>query len=169
MPFAATHVLVPMILISVIKAHWKKFTHKITLKEIFVAGFFGLLPDIDVPVWWLATALTGAPWQAIHREFTHSIIFVGIILLAAFLLKQKGKKLYVMGLLAALGYASHLVLDFIIVGQIKPFWPFSSAAYGLQLVPVGELGFSILAGMDALLILFWLWHEEKFGKIKSFY
>lgn len=169
MPFGTTHILVPIIIVSVIRAHWKKLKHKITLKEIFVAGFFGLLPDIDVPIWWIINLVSGAPWKEVHRVFTHSIIFVFIILFVAYLLKAKSKKLYVMGLLAAFGYATHLVLDLIIVGQIKPFWPFSTVAYGLQLVPIGDLGFSILAGIDALLILFWLWHEERFGKIKSFY
>ncbi len=169
MPFAATHILVPMVLVSLIRAHWPKLKHKITLKEVFIAGLFGILPDVDIPLGWLIHYATGSGIPAIHRTFTHTLIAVAIILLVAVALKKVNKQLYTAGLLAALGYFTHIVLDFALIGTIQPFWPFYLGEFGLNILP-SELGAAnVLAGLDAVLILFWLWHEEKFKKIKSFY
>jgi membrane-bound metal-dependent hydrolase YbcI (DUF457 family) len=184
MPFAATHILVPVVLVSLIRAHWPKLKHKITIHEIFIAGLFGLLPDIDIPLSWINHYLTGAAVQALHRTYTHNFTFVIIIFAAAFVLfrltRRKpnrrsaahsettvslvNKKYYVMGLLATLGYASHIILDFLVAGSVQPFWPFSLAEFGLNLVPV-----FMLSGLDAVLLIFWVWHEEKFKKIRAFY
>lgn len=168
MPFAATHILVPMVLVSIIRAHWPKLKHRITLKEVFIAGLFGILPDIDIPIGWLIHYVTGSAIPAIHRTFTHTLIAVAIIFVVALLLK-KNKQLYTAGLLAALGYLTHIVLDFALIGTIKPFWPFSMAEFGLNLLPSSLGTANVLAGLDAVLILFWLWHEERYKKIKSFY
>ena len=165
MPFAVTHILVPIIVVSLIRAHWPKLKHKITIHEIFIAGLFGLLPDIDIPISWINHYLTGAPLELLHRTYTHNFTFVLIIFVAAYLFKlAKNKKYYVMGLLAAMGYASHILLDWLAVGYVQPFWPLSAAEFGLNLIP----GFA-LKGLDAVLIVFWIWHEEKYKKIKSFY
>jgi membrane-bound metal-dependent hydrolase YbcI (DUF457 family) len=67
----------------------------------------------------------------------------------------------------AFGVAFHIFLDWLLVGFITPFYPFSSATYGVNLV--GRTGLPLAAeGLEAIVLVWWLWHEEKTHKISDF-
>lgn len=105
-------------------------------REAFIASLVALLPDID--------ALIG-----VHRSWTHSIL----VLLAAcgamlLLLKALKPKLLRLGLLAALGLMSHLLLD-LFTGYTPILWPllscsiFISANGGVHISQGLELNMSL--------------------------
>lgn len=54
MPLAVTHVLLTIILVDLFRDYIMK-NHKkyLTLHTIMIAGIAGLLPDIDIPLFWL--------------------------------------------------------------------------------------------------------------------
>ena len=68
----------------------------------------------------------------------------------------------------ALGTFIHLLLDSTLMGFIMPVYPFSTAQFGINLIPVTTLGLSVMAGIDAILLVAWLIHEELRHKISSF-
>lgn len=79
-------------------------------KKAFLLSFLALVPDLDALF-------------LIHRSFTHSIIFISIILLVATLVLHKFKprmlKYAFMGFFAI---ASHLILD-VFTGFTPILWP----------------------------------------------
>ncbi|MCK4715045.1 MAG: hypothetical protein KAT35_05680, partial [Candidatus Aenigmarchaeota archaeon] len=68
----------------------------------------------------------------------------------------------------ALGYFIHVMLDFLIVGVVYPFYPLSTLSIGLNLVSYSGVGGSFLAGLDAILLVLWLIHEEMKHKISVY-
>ncbi len=50
MPFAVTHVLLTIILVGLYRDYVTKHQKYFTLHTVFIAGFSGLLPDIDIPL-----------------------------------------------------------------------------------------------------------------------
>ncbi|MBI2647570.1 hypothetical protein HYW99_03765, partial [Candidatus Woesearchaeota archaeon] len=65
------------------------------------------------------------------------------------------------------GIAFHIFLDWLLIGSIAPFYPFSSATYGVDLI--GRLNIPLATqGLEAIVLLWWLWHEEKTHKISDF-
>ncbi|WP_053957671.1 metal-dependent hydrolase [Inediibacterium massiliense] len=63
-----------------------------------------------------------------HRSFTHSILGTGIIFFIVFFI-LKDMLPYTLLLSFLLGMASHLVGDFITIGGIELFYPFSNKKY----------------------------------------
>jgi len=165
MPFAVTHILFPIIILSLVRERIKGYKRKITLHEILVAGIFGILPDIDL-VLDIAFKSVGSDLH-IHRLFTHTLIFPAIAFGAAFFFRHKKTKMILYA--ASLGLATHVILDFIVGGLVYPLYPIADFGVGLNLLQI--LGFSswhILAGMDTILLILWIVHEEKKKKIKDF-
>ena len=175
MPFAVTHVLIAIIVADIIRDYVVKDRRKFPLHYVLIAGIAGLLPDIDVPVWWILNNF-GYAMSEVHRTFSHALFVPLIFLLLAFFttgVKSKflGKhklKLNMVFYMIALGIFIHLLLDGIIVGSIMPFYPLSALPFGLNLIPVTKLGISLIAGLDAVLLLGWLIHEEIRHKISDF-
>jgi hypothetical protein len=72
MAYAATHILVPMLLVEVYRIVFKKkFSRWYT---VFV-GFAGLLPDIDFAVQWFMQWVFHIELD-LHRYVSHSAIFI---------------------------------------------------------------------------------------------
>ncbi len=168
MPFAVTHVLTSIILVDLYRDYFAKHKKYFTLHTIFIAGFAGLLPDIDVP---LGYFLNFFGVDLIHRGFTHTPLFALIFLIPAFLLWNKKKHKEAMYFFAiAFGIASHIILDYVVstdaVGGIMFFYPFSNAQYGLNLLKNASPVF--FAGIDSIILLLWLWHEEIKHKISDY-
>ena len=188
MPYAVTHILIAIIAAEIIRDYIVKDKRKFPLHYVLIAGIAGLLPDIDVLFVYSARALGIVAEKALelHASFTHSFLWVGIFLLAAFMVlgiekeygKSKGVKwlekgftkhhLKISGILfiIALGILIHLSLDFLIAGQARLL--FFSEPFGLNLIPEGRFGNMIAAGVDAVLLLGWLIHEELKHKISDF-
>lgn len=176
MPLAVTHILVPIILLDIFRDHILKKKGVITNKHILLAGLAGLFPDIDLPVSYLF--LGGVN---IHRLYTHNIWFPLLFLAVSVFFESINKKrisLYFNML--AFGFLIHLILDSFLEGWISPFFPLSSYAFGLNLIPeliktffpnlpLEHFSLLIFSAMDAVLLYFWLIHEQLTHKIKDYF
>jgi membrane-bound metal-dependent hydrolase YbcI (DUF457 family) len=72
------------------------------------------------------------------------------------------------------GFSIHLILDAVLTGHIAPLYPLSMQIVNFDLVGKLEYmtkipGLTILVSLDALLLLFWLWHEEFTHKIVDYF
>lgn len=177
MPHAVTHVLIAIIIADIIRDYLVKDNKKFPLHYILIAGIAGLLPDIDVIAYWFLNLSFGTPFEAIHRVYTHTLI-IPIIILAAGLIIWKSKRLNInlgsrmslgpVVLVIAFGYFIHIILDFLIIGAVYPLYPLSSLSAGLNLVSYSGIGGGFMAGLDAILLVLWLVHEEIRHKISDY-
>lgn len=170
MPNAVTHVLIAIILIDLIRDYIVK-DKRFRLHYVLVAGIAGLLPDLDYIIYYFNYLLSKIPVN-IHPAYTHNLLIPAIILAVAFLFRKKANfldktnKFAFILLLVASGYFIHLAIDFIAWESISIF-PLGQG-YGLHLVPENRFGYALLEGIDAVLLVLWLWHEEAKHKIKDF-
>lgn len=167
MPQAVVHVLFTIIALDLFRDHFLKDRRKIPLHYIFIGGIAGLLPDIDVPLFWILNRFLGFDIPFFHRIFTHTFLFIFIFLFISLIYFDFNKKTSILFGIIAFGVTFHIFLDWLLVGAVAPFYPFSDAAYGLNLI--GRTGLPLAAeGVEAIVLLWWLWHEEKLHKISDF-
>lgn len=183
MPYAVTHILFPIILVALFRDFIlsKESKKRFPLHYVLIAGLGGAIPDIDIPVSLLLNFLGIAGWD-IHRTFTHSISF-SIIFLALFLIllpvKEEARicnltrhklKLSTISLMLAIGILTHLFLDSLFGEVTYLFYPFSTAAYGINLLsifPQAVQG-AILPTLDGVLLFVWIIYLEVKHKISDF-
>jgi len=167
MPFAVTHVLASIILVDLYRDYFTKHKKYFTLHTIFIAGFAGLLPDIDVPLNWFLNIFG---LSIAHRTFTHTPFFALIFLIPAFILWRKKKHKEAMYFfVVCFGILLHISLDFLFTGDgfgMMLLYPLSAQTFDLNLLP--RLSQTATAGIDAIILLLWLWHEEMRHKITDF-
>jgi hypothetical protein len=167
MPFAVTHVLLTIILVDLYRDYVAKHKKYFTLHTVFIAGFAGLLPDIDIPLNWLLSFFSAG---IMHRTLTHTPFFGLIFLIPGIYLWFKKKhKAALYFIVTTIGIFFHIFLDFILStddGGLMLFYPLSFAQYGLNLV--SNISPTALAGIDAVILLLWLWHEELRHKISDY-
>lgn len=167
MPNAATHVIVAMVSAGIIRDFILK--KRFSSVYILIAGIAGLIPDLDIILYWILNLITPVPLTLVHRWFFHSL-FVPLIFLAIALAYNnlKNKKAMLVFLMLALGTMAHLILDYMLAGYIRPFSPISAVQYGLNLIPNTELGGTITLGLDAILLCLWLMWEYWQRNIKEY-
>lgn len=167
MPQAVVHVLFTIIVLDLFRDHFLKDKRKLPLHYVFIGGVAGLLPDIDVTLFWFLKNLLGldVPW--FHRVITHTFLFILIFLVISLIYFDFNKKASRLFGIITFGVAFHIFLDYLLVGSIAPFYPFSYASYGLNLIGRTNLPLAI-EGLEAFVLLWWLWHEEKTHKISDF-
>ena len=169
MPFAVTHVLSSIILVDLYRDYFAKHKKYFTLHTIFIAGFAGLLPDIDIPINWF---LNFFGVSISHGTITHTPLFGLIFLIPGFIFwRQKRHKAAMYFFVVCFGILLHIFLDYFLGGGqnegIMVFYPFSEAAFKLHLLT--KLNFpNIPAAIDAIILLLWLWHEEIKHKISDY-
>lgn len=168
MPFAVTHVLSTIILVDLYRDYIAKHKKYFTMHTLFIAGLAGLLPDVDIPLNWILNFF-GTELQ--HRTITHTPLFGLIFLIPGFIFWKKEKhKEAIFFFVTCFGVLLHLLLDYLFVsdygGGIMWFYPFSYTTYGLGLLQ--NVSATFFAGIDAIILLFWLWHEEVKHKISDF-
>jgi len=178
MPQAVTHVLIVIILLDIFRDYIlkKKHRNKFPMHYLIIAGIAGLLPDIDIAVYWILKLTSGVALTNIHRTFTHTLFLPAIFLLLGFIfwssksefLEKHKMKLRMIFFVMAFGTLMHLLLDYLLSGYIIPFYPFSYASYGLNLIELTPWPETILPALDAILLLSWLIHEEIKHKISDF-
>ncbi len=180
MPFAVTHVLVPLLLADIFRNFTRFGKKHITRRMVLFAGICGLLPDLDIPVFLAISHFSSMPITSIHRTITHSIFIplIGLLFFAIFNYGFKTKKMHIYALLFAFGTFSHPVLDGVISGTVMPFYPISETEAGIDLlrliIPETVTGsqlpyrLTLLAGLDAILLVAWLLYEEYKNKIKDY-
>jgi len=168
MPFAVTHVLASIILVDLFRDYVTKHKKYFTLHTIFIAGFAGLLPDIDIPLNWFLN-LFGLSIE--HGTITHTPLFALIFLIPGLILwKQKKHKIAMYFFVICFGILVHISLDYFFASDpsdgIMFFYPFSTATYALDLLKGASV--NLFAAIDAIILLLWLWHEEIKHKISDF-
>jgi membrane-bound metal-dependent hydrolase YbcI (DUF457 family) len=164
---AVVHVLFTIIIIDLFRDHIIKDKRKIPLHFVFIGGVAGLLPDIDVPLFWLLSNILGfsIPW--FHRVFTHTFLFAGLFFILSLFFYKYKKKLSLLFGIITFGVLFHIFLDWFFTESISPLYPFVMTSYGLNFA--GIIGFPIfMEGLEAIVLLAWLWHEEKAHKISDF-
>lgn len=177
MPQSATHIIVALIAGSLIRDYDLKDKKKFPLHYVLFAGIGGLLPDIDVAVYWILHWF-GFTLGEVHRTFTHTLFFPLLLVLIALIStkwknKELGKhhlKIHVILLMLALGSFIHIALDATLAGEIRPFYPLSDFAVGNDVTnsmpePLDRIFFPSL---DAALIIIWLVYLEWKHKISDF-
>lgn len=149
MPYAVTHMLVPMLLIDVLKHNVLKIKKKLPNRYILYAGLAGLLPDIDI----LLSQIF--PRFIVHRGITHTVWFP-LIFLFFFTLLHLIKKhhLSTISLMIAIGISSHIILDLVTAGSIQLFYPISKIAFAINLIPPANVAL-VYPAMDAIFLFLW--------------
>lgn len=163
MPNALAHVLLAIFAAELIRRLSKK---KFKLFYVLVAGIAGLIPDLDIIFYWFVNLFTHAPLYNIHRTFTHTI-FLPLIFLVLTLVFIKHKKYFLFFGMVTLGISVHLLLD-LTATSLRIFYPFSELRLGLNLIPGGEFGRTILLGFDAILLVSWLIYQYYNHNLKDF-
>jgi len=177
MPYAATHILIVIVLLELFRDYFVKNKKAFPLHYILIGGLAGLLPDLDIAVFYVLSFF-GFTMQEVHRTFSHTLFFPLLFVLLAlpfwkFKSKELGEhhlKLRNIFLVIAFGIFMHLALDYLVVGMIIPFYPFSTYSLGLNLVSLAPLSWreTILGSLDALVLVLWLAHLEIKHKISNF-
>lgn len=168
MPQAVFHILAALIIADLIRDHVFRKKH-FPLHLVLVAGIGGILPDIDVFFWWVAQMMSdSAGYVLFHRTYTHSLFFMLLFLIPAFICydyeKGRWRKIFLM---ISLGVFIHLMLDAIFQGTIMPLYPLSDFAIGLNLYADAFAG-TIAQGVDAILLVLWLVYIEWRHRISDF-
>ena len=165
MPYAVTHILLTIILVDLYRDYFTKHKKYFTLHTVFIAGLAGLLPDIDIPLNWFLNLFGSG---IAHGTITHAPLFGLIFLIPAFILwHQEKHKAAIYFFVICFGILFHILLDYLFAGYgIMLFYPFSNTTYALYLLQ--NFGTNFFAGIDAIILLAWLWHEEIKHKISDF-
>ena len=163
MALAVTHILIVIVLLDL-------FRHYVFKKEKFpryllvIGGIAGLLPDIDIPLGWVFSLLTGSTVN-FHGTFTHSIFFPVIFLIVGVFLhyKKKMKWAKICYVISA-GLIMHTSLDCLFGGYKTFLWPL---AVNTGFCP--QWGLSNYAqSIDAIILVAWLVHEEIHNRIRDY-
>ena len=166
MALAVTHILVVIVILDLLR-HYVFGKKKFPRYLIVIGGIAGLAPDIDLPVGWLISVLTGTT-VGLHRLFTHSIflvlLFLGIGLIRHY---QDDKKWANIFYVIAFGWLVHILLDYLYGGGSIPslFWPY-------QMLPAFYPSWNLYLwaeSIDAILLVLWLVHEEVHNYVKDYF
>jgi len=177
MPQAVTHILIPIILLSLFRDFIVKDKKKFPLHYVLIGGIAGILPDLDLLAYYIL-GFFGFTLNELHRTFSHNLFFVLLFVLLGLLFigtknKELGKhhlKLGTIFFVIGFGAFIHLLLDALIVGEIVLFYPFSSYAIGLNLFRIFPDFWqgTLMASLDAGLLIVWLIYMEVKHKISDF-
>ncbi len=177
MPQAVTHILIVIILLSLFRDYVVKKKGSFPLHYILIGGIAGVLPDIDVAVYYVLSFF-GFALNEVHRTFSHSIFAILLFLLLGVLVykfknKELGKhhlKLSKIFFVISFGVFIHLLLDAIVEGKIILFYPFLDFEIGLNLIKLIPLAWqtTIIPSIDATLLVIWLIYMEVKHKISNF-
>jgi membrane-bound metal-dependent hydrolase YbcI (DUF457 family) len=165
MPLAVTHVLLTIIAIDIFRHAFKK-KELIPLGYLLIGGIAGLLPDIDIPFFWLLSFFRfNLEW--FHGTFTHILLIPFVILIACLITYRYNKKAGILLGIITFGYGFHIILDFIFYGtNLSPLWPFFITQFNGVTSYLDIRGLEM--GLDAFILLGWLWYEEIRHKIDDF-
>ena len=173
MPLAVTHILLTIILVDLYRDYISKNKKLFTMWTLFVAGVAGILPDIDIPIRYILSNVGVAiPELFHHGGFTHTPFFGLMFLIpAAILWQMKKHKLAIVFVVLTFGILFHTVLDYTLGGGdpegLMLLYPFSEERIKFGAL-LGDEFFTSVAAIDAIILLAWLFHEERKHKIKDF-
>ncbi len=171
MPQAVTHIIIPLVLADIYRDYFSK--KKFNIRYVLIAGLAGLLPDVDILIGWILNMFFYYPISNLHRSLTHTLFFPLILFLlflltknskSKFLKKQKLKLNYVF-LAISFGIIVHILLDAIFSGPIQIL---PNILFGFNLIPLETFQGTFFAGIDAIILVLWLMHEELKHKISDY-
>ncbi|MBI2138446.1 metal-dependent hydrolase [Candidatus Woesearchaeota archaeon] len=170
MPQAVVHVLLTIIALDLIRDYAVRKRNLIPLHYLFVGGIAGLIPDADIPVYWLVKNVLGYEVGWFHRTITHSLMFPAAMLLITLIavLLFRDKKRWLFFAVLTFGFSMHLLLDGLLTGYIPLFYPFSDVRYGLNLL--GNIGWpAIVEGLEAVILLVWLYDLDRRHRLRDYW
>ncbi|MBU1975260.1 MAG: metal-dependent hydrolase [Nanoarchaeota archaeon] len=173
MPLAVTHILLSVIIVDLYRDYITKHKRFFSLHTVFLAGFFGILPDIDIVFNMLGRIFDfTVPVVLGHGGITHTPFFAGLFLIPGYILwKKKRHKQAVYFFVGCFAILFHIMLDYFIGGGqyegIMWLFPFTVQSWKLHLITYMNMP-NIPEALDALILLAWLWHEEVKHKITDF-
>lgn len=179
MPHAVTHVLIPIVLLSLFRDIFfrGKKKERFPLHYVLIGGIAGLIPDLDVAVYYVLSFF-GFTLSEIHRTFSHNLFVVLIFLVLGILslgfrnreLGRHHLKISNIFFVISFGIFMHILLDALISGVIMPFYPISKYIISinlLQFIP-GAWRDSFLPSLDAALLVLWLLYMEIKHRVSDF-
>jgi hypothetical protein len=163
-----THILVPMFILETYRRYFAK--KGFSRWYVFLAGFFGGLPDLDLIFSVIVTGEWDTPY---HRSTTHTLLIpiaLTLIGLAIYylcnrkILSKGWRASYPVLFIMSIGIATHVLIDGI-DGLTQWFYPL---AWSIELPNLIYDKFR--AGLvDGVLFFAWLLYDEKFlGDILTF-
>lgn len=166
MALAVTHIILTIAFLDIFR-HYVFGLKKFPRYLLVVGGIAGLAPDLDIPLGWILTLLTGNPVN-LHGVFTHSILFALLfaVIGAAFHYKMNlkwAKIFYVI----AVGWTFHILLDCVFNSYATFLWPLSVDT--MAFCPARSFLESYRSSIDAIILVLWLVHEEIHHKIKCYF
>lgn len=169
MPYAVTHVLLTIIVIDLYRDYVTKHKKFFSLHTVLIGGIAGLLPDIDVPMGWIMQYFD---INIVHGSLTHTPWFALLFFIPGlvFLNKEK-KKVATIYFAISFGVFFHISLDWFLGGGMHQgvMWLFPFSVHAFKFHLMNNIGWNNWnAGLDAVILLAWLWHEEIKHKIKDF-
>ncbi|MBI2452167.1 metal-dependent hydrolase [Candidatus Pacearchaeota archaeon] len=183
MPQAVTHILFPILLISIFRDFYlrKNEKKKFPLHYVLIAGIGGVLPDIDIIISIFLNLFSLSNWN-VHKTLTHSIFFPLVFIILFLILKpikanakicnltRHNLKLSTVFLMLAIGTIIHISLDSIFGEQAFFLYPFSSKDYGINIVGFinNDIQGFIIPSLDGILLVIWLIYLELKHKISDF-
>jgi len=177
MPQAVTHVLIPIILLSLFREYFVKNKKSFPLHYVFIGGLAGLIPDIDIGVYYVLS-FWGFAFNEIHRTFSHTIYLVLIFLLLGFLtynfknktLGNHHLKLSTIFFVIGFGVFIHLLLDGLFHENLFLFYPFWNYDFGLNLIRFFPRAWqeTIVPVIDGILFVSWLTYMKLKNNFKDF-
>jgi membrane-bound metal-dependent hydrolase YbcI (DUF457 family) len=167
MPAAVTHVLIAIILIDLLR--------KIILRKkefplylVLIVGIAGLLPDLDVLVYWFLDLIAGVQISEVHRLFSHTLLIPFVLFVIAVGIWTFWTRFSHVLFGLSFGYTVHLVLDSLLSGKLALFYPLTIEAFGLNLIPGSILSGTFYTGLDAIILIIWLVYEYFCNNIKDY-
>ncbi|MBW2968390.1 metal-dependent hydrolase [Candidatus Woesearchaeota archaeon] len=176
MAFPVTHMLVPMLIVETYRRYFAARDAKgnvlFSKWYVFMAGFFGGMPDLDIAYGWL---LNGGLDVTYHRSVTHTLLTPAILLVAGAVLlvlymhytrngnrrareSWKGLRIsYILLFIAALALSTHVVLDGL-NGFSQWLYPFAANFYLPNIMPNKYMA----AMIDGVLLFVWILYDEKY-------
>ncbi len=175
MPYSVTHVILTIVIVDLYRDYVVK--KKFSPWYVLIAGIAGLLPDLDIPVSWVFNWLFKTNYN-FHRLYTHSMLWfivlffigLGFYLFAKNrdykILKYNVPKdnivLFFMAL--AFGWFMHILFDCTLAADgllnVFPGYPISFCMH-----PFGQ---DVMVGIDAIILVAWLLHEQWRHEIKDY-
>lgn len=171
MPQAATHIIIPLVIADIYRDYFAK--KKFNIRYVLIAGLAGLLPDVDILIGWFINLFKYCDISQLHRTFTHTLFFPLVFFLlfllaktskSKFLRKQKLKLDYIF-LAIAFGIFTHIALDAVFSGPIQIL---PNIMFGYTLIPLDSFQGTFFAGLDAIILVIWLIHEELKHRISDY-
>ncbi|MBI3033923.1 metal-dependent hydrolase [Candidatus Woesearchaeota archaeon] len=195
MPLGVAHILFPLILSDLYRHSSRKGRRILSKGMVLFAGVSGLLPDIDLPIFLFISYFQHIP--NIHRTITHSLLFPAFglaVFLLLWLFRNRISRsaiarkkrfaflrqgnLHIYAIMFSFGTFTHILLDWLIIGALMPFFPLSSWSTGLDLisylVPASSAAApelyktTLLVGLDSVLFFSWLVYEGSKKKIRDY-